>query len=178
MSRSADCTAGSTGAPGDRWAPVSREALAGAHAQADALRTRAREHGALAASAAHTRADELRRDTVAAAQRAADEDADRVLAAARARARGLLLAARRDVYATVVRDVAEQASSRRDEYEAMRERLIGDARRRLGASVEISDAPEGGIIARAPGRQIDYSLSARLRLCLAQMGEEVAALWS
>ncbi len=101
-----------------------------------------------------------------------------MLAGARASAHELLLSVRREVYAAVTSDVARQASSRREDYRALTERLIEDARRRLGADVEIADAPDGGIIARAPGRQLDYSLSTRVRRCLARLDDEVAALWS
>ena len=60
----------------------------------------------------------------------------------------------------------------------MTEQLIDDARLRLGEDVEITAAPDGGIIAHAPGRQIDYSLSTQVERCLAQLDDEVAALWS
>jgi vacuolar-type H+-ATPase subunit E/Vma4 len=163
---------------GDPWGPVRSAALADAHAQADRLPDQARERSAAAVVAARQRADELREDSLVQARRAADADAQRVLSSARASARGLLLSARRDVYGAVVRDLTEQASSRRNDYQAATEQLIDDARRRLGEDVDISAAPDGGIIARVPGRQIDYSLSTQVGRCLAQLGDEVAALWS
>ncbi|MGO9760901.1 MAG: V-type ATP synthase subunit E family protein [Solirubrobacteraceae bacterium] len=162
----------------DRWAPVRSTTLADAHAEAERLRAQAGERGAAALAAAHARARELHEDSIAAARRFADDDARRVLSAARKSAHELLLSARREVYAGVARDVAQQASSRRADYQAVTERLIGDARRRLGADVQITDAPDGGIIAHAPGRQIDYSLSTQVGRCLAELDDEVAALWS
>jgi vacuolar-type H+-ATPase subunit H len=153
-------------------------ALADAHAGAERLLAEAHERAAATLTAARGRATALREDTLAAAREAADEDARRVLAGARASAHELLLSVRREVYATVTSDVARRASSRREDYRALTERLIEDARRRLGADVEIADAPDGGIIARAPGRQLDYSLSTRVRRCLARLDDEVAALWS
>lgn len=172
--------AGATRAPaaGDPWDPVRRAALADAHTEAERLRAAARERSAAAVAAARERAGALREESLAAARETADEDARRVLAAARGSAHELLLSARGEVYAAVARAVARQASSRREDYRAATERLIGDARRRLGADVEILDAPDGGIVARAPGRQIDYSLPTRVGRCLAQLEDEVAALWS
>jgi vacuolar-type H+-ATPase subunit H len=176
----AGATAGPVGAPtaADPWSPVRNAALAGAHAEAGRLLAGARERSAAAVAAAHERAGTLRKDMLATAREAAEEDARRTLSAARASAHDLLLATRREVYAAVARDVARQASSHREEYEAASERLIADARQRLGTDVEITEAPDGGIIARAPGRQIDYSLSTRVRHCLAQLDDEVATLWS
>jgi len=162
----------------DPWAPVHRAAFADAHAEAERLRAQARERSAATLAAARERTEELREDSLAAAREEADEDARRVLSAARNSAHELLLSARREVYAAVARDAARQASSRREDYHAVTERLIGDARRRLGADVEIVDAPDGGIIARAPGRQIDYSLPTQVGRCLAQLEDEVAELWS
>ena len=194
VSRSLDPPADATGTPAgathaamgairasvdkDPWAPIRGVALADAHTEAECLRARARERSAAILAAARERSGGLREDSLAAAREAADEDARRVLSAVRNSAHELLLAARRDVYATVVRDVARQASSRREEYRAVTERLIGDARRRLGADVEILDAPDGGIFARAPGREIDYSLPTQVGRCLAQLEDEVAQLWS
>jgi len=162
----------------DPYDPIRRAALADAHAEGERLRARARERSAAALAAARERAGALREDSLAAARQGAGEDARRVLSAARNSAHELLLSARREVYAAVARDVARQAASRREDYHAATERLIGDARRRLGADVEILDAPDGGIIARAPGRQIDYSLPTQVGRCLAQLEDEVAELWS
>lgn len=162
----------------DPWAPVRATALADAHAQAERLLAEAHERAAATVAAAGERATVLREETLAGAREAADADARRVLAGARASAHELLLSVRREVYATVTRDVARQAASRREDYLALTALLVEDARRRLGANVEIADAPGGGIIARAPGRQLDYSLSTRVRRCLARLDDEVAALWS
>lgn len=162
----------------DPWAPARRAALADAHAKADRLRADAQERRAAAVAAARKRAEALCEDSLAEARRAADGDAQRVRSAAHRTAHAMLLSTRRDVYATVARDIAERASARREDYQATTEQLIRDAHRRLGETVEITDAPDGGIIARAPGRQIDYSLSTQVGRCLAQLEDEVAALWS
>ncbi len=180
MRRSHHSSPAATGAraEGDPWAPIRSAALADARAEAERLRAEARERSAATVAAARERAGELREDSLAVARRVADDDARRVLSAARGSAHELLLSARREVYAAVARDVARQASDRREDYRAASERLIADARRRLGADVRIVDAPDGGIIAEAPGRQIDYSLSTQVRRCLSQLDDEVAALWS
>lgn len=175
MRRSPDSGAG---AGADPWAPVRRASLADARAEADRLRAQAQERSVAILASARQRAGELREDSLTAARQAADRDAQRVLSTARRSAHELLLSARRDVYADVVRDIFERASSRREDYQAMRKQLIGDARRRLGEGVEITDAPDGGIVAHARGRQIDYSLSTQVGRCLTQLDDEVAALWS
>jgi vacuolar-type H+-ATPase subunit H len=178
--RRSDLPSSPAAAPAERdpWEPVRRVALADAHAEAERLLVEARERAAAILAAADEQAATQREGALAAAREAADGDARRVLAGARAGAHELLLSVRRDVYATVTRDVARQAASRREDYRALTGRLIEDARRRLGADVEIADAPDGGIIASAPGRQLDYSLSTRVRRCLARLDDEVAALWS
>jgi vacuolar-type H+-ATPase subunit H len=178
MKRSHDRSATDAVAKLDPWEPLRRAALADAHPQADRLRAEASDRGTAEIAAARERAAKLRDKTVAEARQTAEADAERMLSDARGEARELLLAARRDVYAGVMQDVARQASSHRSDYDAMTRHLIRDARRRLGEEVEIIDAPDGGIIARAPGRQIDYSLSSQVTRCLAQLDDEVAALWS
>ena len=162
----------------DPWSPVRRAALADAHAEADRVRARARTRSDAAVAAARERAGALREDLLAEARRAADDDARRTLSAARRSAHGMLLSARRDVYTAIAREIAERSLTHRGDYQAITERLIRDAHRRLGENVEISDAPDGGIIAHAPGRQIDYSLATQVGRCLAQLDDEVAALWS
>jgi hypothetical protein len=163
---------------GDPWAPLRRTALAEARAEADRLRAQAQQRRVARLADARRRAAELREDSLAAAQEAAERDALRTLYAARRSAHELLLAARQEVYADLLREIGERAGGLREDYQAISERLIGEARSRLGEGVEICEAPEGGIIARACGRQIDYSLPTRLGRCLTQLDDEVAALWS
>jgi vacuolar-type H+-ATPase subunit H len=178
VSRSRDSAATHLLAGSDPWEPVRCSALADAGADADGRRAQARERRIAVLASARQRAGELREDSLAAARRAADRDALGVLSEARRSAHGLLLSARRDVYAKLIRETIERASSRREDYQATAEQLIRDARRRLGEGVEIIDVPDGGIIARARGRQIDYSLLSQVERCLTELDDEVAALWS
>lgn len=174
----ADPSEATAGSAADPWGPARRAALADAHAEAEHLLDLARQRSAAAVAAARLGAGEQRQETLEAARHAAEADARRVLSAARRSAHALVLSARREIYAELGRDVTERAFGRREDYEAISSQLIGDARRRLGEHVEIVPAPDGGIIARAPGRQIDYSLPTQVGRCLAQLDDEVRALWS
>jgi hypothetical protein len=78
---------------------------------------------------------------------------------------------------------AAQAAVRRlvddSRYEPLLERLEAEARGRLApvGPVEISVLPEGGLVARAGSREIDYSLAAQLDRCLQAMASELDGLW-
>ena len=66
---------------------------------------------------------------------------------------------------------------RTDDYAALRERLERLARALLGPDAEVTGHPEGGVVARAPGRRVDLSLPALADRALDRLGGEVRALW-
>ena len=64
-------------------------------------------------------------------------------------------------------------------YDRLLERLAADARERLApvGPVQITALPEGGLVARAGSREIDYSLDAQPDRCLRAMASELGRLW-
>ncbi|NIL53938.1 hypothetical protein HBK87_25785 [Streptomyces sp. 2BBP-J2] len=57
------------------------------------------------------------------------------------------------------------------------ERLGHRARVLLGPGAEVTGHPEGGVLARAPGRRADLSLPALAERALDRLGGEVRTLW-
>ncbi|MCH0566671.1 hypothetical protein, partial [Streptomyces sp. MUM 2J] len=130
--------------------------------------------------AAESRAAEILAE--ARRQGAADADAARSAARVRARrtARARELAARRECWQELCRQVVEgvQALHGTAAYPALRDRLAEHVRRELGARAHIAEAPGGGVTGRAPGRRIDCSLAAVARRTLEHAGVEVEELWA
>jgi vacuolar-type H+-ATPase subunit E/Vma4 len=90
-----------------------------------------------------------------------------------ARARSILLEARREEYLALKQAARSAMAALRDDpsYPAMRERMADAVRRRLGPQAQIDDADGGGVLGRAPGRRVDYSLASLAD----QAADEVAA---
>ena len=103
-------------------------------------------------------------------------------AGARVRARGEVLAARRDAFDELRRAVREAVPSLRDEpeYDALVQRLAERARRDLGPSAEVElDPPEvGGVRAAAGTRLVDYTLPTLADRCIGHLGPALRRLWS
>ncbi|AMW08606.1 hypothetical protein A4E84_03185 [Streptomyces qaidamensis] len=163
----------------DALDPVRAGLLRAAHADAEALLARTeREAVALLDQArAEARAilDEARRQGEADGADAARD----LLVRARREARSRTLAARREAYDGLRREVAERAGDlrRADGHASVRERLEHRARVLLGPCAEVSEHPDGGVVARAPGRRVDLSLTALADRALDRMGAEVRSLW-
>jgi hypothetical protein len=129
-------------------------ALASAQAQADALLADARRQG---------QADGA---DVLAAERAA----------ARRAARSGLLATQRGVYDDLVRQARHTIRTLLDQ-PGSRSRLESAMRRRLGDPVEVVEAPDGGLRARAAdGRTIDASVAALADSALGTL--DLEGLWT
>jgi F0F1-type ATP synthase membrane subunit b/b' len=137
-----------------------REQVAQARRDAEALIARAREEG------------------LAAGRAQAAHDAGRE----RALARWEVLAAQRAAYDELRRRVRTEAMALRaqDGYQELLERLTTAARRDLGdeAEVEIDPPADGGIRARAGGRQVDYTLASLAERCVRDLGPAPARLWA
>ena len=117
----------------------------------------------------------------AAAERLAEREAGDHLAEARARARGTVLRAQQSAL-TEARISAHAAVSELagdPRLSRLLERLAADARERLAPAgpVELTDAPDGGFVARAGNREIDCSLGALLDRVLDSMAGELERLW-
>lgn len=159
--------------------PVRAELLRAAHADAEAVLARAEREAAALLDRAHAEAramlDEARRQGEADGAAAARD----LLVRARREARSRTLAARREAYGALRRETAERVGELRGtpDYPGLRERLERRARVLLGPGTEVTEAPGGGVVARAPGRRVDLSLTALAHHALDRMGGEVRSLW-
>lgn len=141
-------------------APVREALLAAARADADTVDARSRADAEQVLAAAREQADRA----LARAHQAGEADAADAVArdeaAARHRARSVVLRARRLAYEQLRADVREAAARLRDEpdYPEIRRRLAGTARRLLGPQAQIRDCDGGGVVAVLRGRQVDLSL--------------------
>jgi vacuolar-type H+-ATPase subunit E/Vma4 len=117
----------------------------------------------------------------AAAERLAQLDERERLAEARAGARGVVLRAQRsvllDARAAAHRAVRDLAGDPR--LERLLHRLAADARERLAMAgpVQIVASIDGGFVARAATREIDYSLRAQVDRIIDAMAGELERLW-
>jgi len=117
----------------------------------------------------------------AAAERLAQFDERERLADARAGARGTVLRAQRavliDARAAAHRAVRDLVGDPR--LGRLLDRLAADARERLTAAgpVEVVATADGGLVARAGTREIDYSLRAQVDRIVDAMAGELERLW-
>ena len=157
----------------------------------DALLRRAHERAAeITAEARHQAAgalDRARRDAasqVARAREAGRAQAAPLAAALRAQgqrgARTTLLGAQREAYEALRDRVRVSVASLRDGpgYDLLLERLRHDAGRAAGPGALLTEAPAGGIIARAPGIVVDCSLPRLADAAVEALGDQVAWLWT
>jgi vacuolar-type H+-ATPase subunit E/Vma4 len=141
--------------------PVREALLVAARAEAARVLARADEAAARLLGDAHAQAEQLLGQ--ARAQGAADAAA--LVAARRSQAgrqaRALVLEARRAEYAALREAARAAVSSLRDEpdYPALRSRMVTVLCGLVGADASVRDAAGGGVIATAPGRCADLSLS-------------------
>lgn len=154
----------------DARAAAARVRAAG-EAEADEAVAQARRHAAELVPAAREQGAEEGR-----LQAAADE------AGARVRARGQVLAARREAYDELRRAAREAVLRLRDEpeYDDLLARLAEQARRDLGTSADVEvDPPEvGGVRATAGSRLVDYTLPTLADRCVGHLGPALRRLWS
>jgi vacuolar-type H+-ATPase subunit E/Vma4 len=163
----------------DALSPVRAGLLRAAHADAEAVLTHAeREAAALLDQArAEARAilDEARRQGGADGSDAARD----LLVKARRDARSRTLAARREAYQELLREAAERVRALRgtDGYASLRAWLEQRARVLLGPAAEVSEHADGGVVARAPGRRVDLSLTTLADRAVDRIRGEVRSLW-
>ncbi|MFE9773703.1 hypothetical protein ACFYOV_18945 [Streptomyces sp. NPDC005931] len=160
-------------------APVRAEVLRAARADAEQILARAAAEDAARLERARTEA----RTILGEARRLGEADgvaaARGLLVAARREARARALTVRREAYEDLRRTAAERVGQLRDTAEGalLRERLEERARALLGPGAEVSGHPDGGVVARAPGRRVDFSLTTLAERALDRMGAEVRHLW-
>ncbi|MCQ4042732.1 hypothetical protein ACFOSC_10450 [Streptantibioticus rubrisoli] len=160
--------------------PVRDALLRAARKDAETVLAEARRAAAAVLDEARARAtailDEARRQGTA--DGLADGAALRVRARRTVRAREL--AAQRAAYD----DLREQATQgvRRlraeSEYPCVRDELVAQARRLLGDDISVTEHPDGGVVATAPGRRVDLTLDALAGRALERLGSEVEVLWA
>jgi hypothetical protein len=162
-------------------ATVQDASLATASADAKAIRRAAQERAAAIIDQARAEAAALIAARRAAAARLADLEARERLAEARGEARAIVLRAQRSVL--VGARSAVHAAARRlvddSRYDRLIERLAVEARERLAPAgpVQIVRLAQGGLVARAGSREIDYSLGAQVDRWLEAMASELERLW-
>jgi vacuolar-type H+-ATPase subunit E/Vma4 len=161
-------------------APVRATLLRRAREQAAGITAEARRQAAGARDQAHR--DAARQ--VAQAREAGRAQAGPLAAALRAHGRregrAPLLSAQREVYEELRRRVRASVASLRDGpgYDLLLERLRHDAAQAAGPGAVLTEAPAGGIIARAPGMVVDCSLPRLADAAVEALGDQVAWLWT
>lgn len=155
-----------------------RAALTGrAEAEAAAIRSEAEVKAARIENEAHQRAKEILDDAHAQGDAEARLLLAREKAAARRRERSVELRSRREVYDTLRRRVRESVVDLRDDA-ALRAALTTHALTALGPAAVVRDDPSGGVVARAPGRCLDLSLSALADRAFDRVAPELEELWT
>ena len=118
---------------------------------------------------------------IAAAERLAGLEESERLAEARAQARETVLRAQRSVLreARAAAHAAARGLVADVRLERVFERLAADARERLAirGAVQIVADPDGGFVARAGSREIDYSLRSQVDRIVDEMAGELEGLW-
>lgn len=149
-------------------------------ARREAARIRTEAHAAADAQVAQARAEAAQTVAVARAagrsEAAASARTERVRA--RRRARSIVLAARRETYEELRRRVRSAVASLFAENPATVDRLRRLAVDRAGPGARVLTAPGGGVIAVAPGRRVDCSVSALADHAVDLLGAEVERLWA
>jgi vacuolar-type H+-ATPase subunit E/Vma4 len=169
------------GDPRVTLAAVEDIALSAAHAEADGIRRAARERAEQLVDEAMAEAGALLAHRRATAEQLADlEDRSR-LAEARAQARAKVLRARLSlrVQAIAAAHAAARGLTADPRYERLLDRLSRDARSRLSGDgpVQLATCLDGGFVARAGTREIDYSLHTQVDRCVESMARELERLW-
>lgn len=157
--------------------PVRDALLATARRDADATLDNATSAAARILADASAEANEV--IALARSRGAAEADAgvDAERARARREAHARVLAARREAYEELGRAAREALAEVRAEpgYRLVLRHMADGARHLLGPEVTLGDGDDGGVVAEAPGRRVDYSLRGyadRAVLAVAAAAEE------
>ncbi|MGE7434262.1 hypothetical protein [Kitasatospora sp. NPDC001175] len=166
-------------APGtDALEPVRAELLRVARADAEALLAAARRDAAEAVAVARAKAETIvesaRSEGTAEGEKAKSEE----LARARRQAGAAELAVRGEAYAQLRRRVTERLRERYETDPAIGEGLRARARRLLGPDAQLTEHPEGGVVASVPGRRVDLGLPALAARALDRVSVEAETLWA
>ncbi|ARF53382.1 hypothetical protein B1H19_03670 [Streptomyces gilvosporeus] len=102
------------------------------------------------------------------------------LVQARRTARARELAARRDAYEQLRLRATEHVRALRHtaDYGSVLDRLALRARQLLGPDTEVAEHPDGGLVAHAAGRRVDFTLDALGARALERLDTDVETLWA
>jgi hypothetical protein len=172
-------TAAQTGAEG-ALAPVRAALLRRARDQAAGITAAAGAQAASARSQAHREAAGLAARGREAGRAQAAALAAQLLAQGRRDARATVLGTQREAHEELRRRVRATVAALRDEpgYDLLLERLRREAAQAAGPHAVLTEAPAGGIIARAPGIIVDCSLPRLADASVEALGDQVAWLWT
>jgi hypothetical protein len=160
--------------------PVRAWLLAAASAEAEHRRAEAADAAERQVAGARAEADAILAD--ARAQGTAEGSALAAAEQARSQrlARRLVLQAEREAYEELrTRSRAAVRALRQDPgYPALRERLNRLALAAAGPGARVSEHPDGGVVAEAPGLRVDCTLDGLAERAITALGGEVAELWA
>jgi vacuolar-type H+-ATPase subunit E/Vma4 len=149
-------------------------------ARREAARIRTEASAAADAQLAQARAEATRilagARTAGRSEAAASARIERVRA--RRRARSIVLTARRESYEELRRRVRSAVAARCAENPETADLLRRVAVDRAGPDARIFTAPDGGVIAVAPGHRVDCSVPALAEHAVDLLGAEVERLWA
>ena len=160
--------------------PVRQRLRRDAEDQAARLLTAARAQAAEIVQQAHRDAHAALAEAQSAAAAKADPVTAGQLRDARDTARSAVLAAQRaacDELRSRVRD-GVAALTTQPGYDRLVRAITSRASQAAGPGAQLAAAPDGGVIARAPGVVVDCSLTRLADLAVAQLGPKVAELWA
>lgn len=161
-------------------APVRAALLRRARDQAAGITAEAQRQAASARNQAHRDAAGLAASGREAGRAQAAALAAQLLAQGRRDARAAVLGAQREAHEELRRRVRATVAALRDGpgYDLLLERLRHEAGRAAGPHAVLTEAPAGGIIARAPGIVVDCSLPRLADASVEALGDQVAWLWT
>jgi vacuolar-type H+-ATPase subunit E/Vma4 len=161
-------------------APV-REALrAEADALAEATGDDARRHAAEVRTDARERARRILDQARAEGEQQARVAVSVELTRRRREARDILLAAQRELYDELRQRCRDAALELRDaaDYPQLRRALSERATAVLGPDASVQESPAGGVVAVAPSRRLDLSLTTLADREVERLGSAVERLWA
>lgn len=161
-------------------APVRAAMLRQASEQAAEITAAARRQAAAAIDLAHRDAERQVASAEETGRAQAAPPAAALRAEGRREARAILLAAERAAYEELRDRVHAAVASLRDGagYGPLLERLRLSASQAAGPGAVLTEAPAGGIVARAPGIVVDCSLPRLADAAVEALGDQVAWLWA
>lgn len=159
--------------------PVRTELLRAARADADGLLAEAEAYRARIVANAEARAEAIVDEARRRGREDAADDAASVRRHARRTARADLLATRTELYDELRGRVVAGVRARREEpgYASLVDGMTRRARQLLGPDADITPVPDGGVVATAGGRRVDYSLTAVATRALDGLGGRARELW-